>query len=265
MLHEPNSTLGDETAMTEHYTPGHTLESADFMARRSLNSHGAFILPLLTETSSVIDCGAGPGTITCDIAERTRRGSVVGIDADESEVRSATKLAVLRRLDNVRFRQASVYDLSNVAGEFDVAFAHGLLEHLAEPDRAVSEIRRALRPGGILGVCSPDWGGFIVAPNTDAVVTAMETYMAIQVRNGGDPMMGRKLGQLLERAGFRDIQMDARYEVYETTGPIANYLALQLRREGEDVHAKELVDWASNPVGMFAQAWISCTGTNPSP
>lgn len=248
--------------MSEHYTPGHAPNAADFMARRSLDSHGAFILPWITETSSVIDCGSGPGTITCDIAMRTRRGHVVGVDADESEVRSATGLAASRHIGNVRFRQASVYDLPFADGEFDVAFAHALLEHLSEPERAVSELNRVLRPGGILGVSSPDWGGFILAPNTDDVAAAVEAYKAMQVRNGGDPLAGRKLGQLLESEGFRDIQMDARYEVYESTQAIADYLAFQL--QGEDLHATAIRDWASKPAGMFAQAWISSVGHKPS-
>ena len=72
--------------MRERYTPGHTPNAVDFMSRRTLDSHGAFFMPLLTNGIVVLDCGSGPGTITCDIAQRIPRGRVVGVDKDAKQV-----------------------------------------------------------------------------------------------------------------------------------------------------------------------------------
>ena len=52
------------------YTPGHTQNVTDFMARRSLQSHGEFFLDHLLPGVCVLDCGCGPGTITRGIAQR---------------------------------------------------------------------------------------------------------------------------------------------------------------------------------------------------
>jgi ubiquinone/menaquinone biosynthesis C-methylase UbiE len=49
---------------TNRYTPGHTSNATDFMSRRSVQSHGAFFMPHLTNGLSVLDCGCGPGSIT---------------------------------------------------------------------------------------------------------------------------------------------------------------------------------------------------------
>ena len=41
---------------------------------------------------------------------------------------------------------------------------------------------------------------------------------------------------------------------------IGRYLAIQLECAGEAVHAATLREWATESNGMFAQAWVSCTG-----
>ncbi len=64
--------------MTERYTPGHTDDAVRFMARRTIESHGAFFVPHIPRKGEILDCGCGPGTITCDLAERAPAARVVG-------------------------------------------------------------------------------------------------------------------------------------------------------------------------------------------
>ena len=66
------------------YTPGHSQNAIEFMARRTIESHGEFFLPYLTPGVSVLDCGCGPGSITLGIANRIGNGTVVGVDFGES-------------------------------------------------------------------------------------------------------------------------------------------------------------------------------------
>ena len=250
--------------MQDRYTPGHTSNAVDFMSRRTLDSHGAFFIPLLAGGMSVLDCGSGPGTITCDIAERIPNGRVVGVDNDRTQVRLATETAKRRKLHNAEFRLASAYELPFASESFDAVFSHALLEHLGNPDRAISEFRRVLRPGGVVGLTSPDWGGFLISPPSEPLYAAIGRYEELLISNGGDPYVGRKLGLLLENAGFEAVAMKARYEVYESLGFVGEYLAFQLEHAGETQHATTLREWASTPNGMFAQAWVSCTGRKPS-
>ena len=68
---------------------------------------------------------------------------------------------------------------------------------------------------------------------------------------------------LKEKAGFEAIAFQARYEVYGSLEFIGEYLALQLESAGESRCAAILRGWADTPNGMFAQAWVSCTGRKP--
>ena len=121
-------------------------------------------------------------------------------------------------------------------------------------------MRRVLRPGGVVAICSPDWGGFILSPPTAAVEAAVQAYTALMEHNGGDPLAGRRLSGYLSEAGFADVRTQARYEQYADPASISGYLAGQLLAAGQSEAAVELTEWATGPAAMFAQAWVSARG-----
>lgn len=219
------------------------------MADRRLETHGQFFLPQLLPGSRVLDLGCGPGTITLGIGAAVSPGSVVGVDAG----------AEASTVGNVEFVRADAYELPFDDGSFDRVFSHALFEHLAEPVRALTEASRVLRSGGVIGVCCPAWDGFLLAPPAEPVDAAIAAYQKLQAGNGGDPLVGRKLGALLADAGFVDVRLDARYERYVDALRIADYLAEQL----PDEHAQALRTWSREPAAMFAQAWVCATARKP--
>jgi ubiquinone/menaquinone biosynthesis C-methylase UbiE len=244
----------------QRYTPGHGETATSFMAQRTLRSHGEFFVPLLAPGLAVLDCGCGPGTITLGLAEQVAPGKVVGVDREASQIEHARAGANLSGIQNVSFQTADCYALPFEAGTFDRVFSHALLEHLADPVRALKELQRVLKPGGCIGVCSPDWGGFLLAPPSAALSHAVDAYTSLQTRNGGDPRVGCKLGHHLAAAGFEDVRLAARYECYPALDFIGEYLALQLERAGEAQAAATFRSWSLTPGGMFAQAWVAATG-----
>jgi ubiquinone/menaquinone biosynthesis C-methylase UbiE len=156
--------------MGEQYTPGHSDNATAFMAARSFSSHGEFIKPFIKSGMKVLDCGCGPGAISVGLAEAVGpAGHVTGGDFGESQIEIAKTCAT----SNLSFQIASIYKLPFEDETFDLVFSHALFEHLAEPIRGVTEVRRVLRPGGIAGLCSPDWDGFILSPTNEAVETAI--------------------------------------------------------------------------------------------
>lgn len=247
----------------ESYTPGHTQNATDFMARRSPESHGQFFLPYLTPGLTVLDCGCGPGSITLGIAARITPGKVIGVDFAASQIVRAQANALQAAIPNVEFQTADCYALPFDNQSFDRVFCHALMEHLADPVRVLKEFHRVLKPGGIVGVCSPDWNGLLVAPSSSPLIEATEIYADLQSRNGGDLRVGTKLGEYLAEAGFQKIQMSARYECYPSLAFIGEYLALQLEREGETAAADTIRAWSQTEGGLFAQAWVAAIAQTP--
>ena len=245
------------------YTPRHTRNAVDFMSRRNLGSHGEFFLPHLWPGLTVLDCGCGPGSITLDIAERIGSGSVVGVDFADSQIELAQEAARLRRFDNVSFQAGDVHSLPFPEDHFDRVFSHALLEHLFDPVVALREFHRVLKPGGVIGVCCPDWGGFILSPSSDELTEATKAYASRQDQNGGDTHIGRKLGQQLNSAGFQKIRLSARYENFPNPSIIGEYLAIQLEDAGDVDSAVAFRNWCAAPNTLFALSWVSCVAEKP--
>jgi len=245
-------------AMGERYTLGYEQEAVRFLDRRTLASHGEFFAAHLLPGMRVLDCGCGPGGITRGIAERILPGTVVGVDMNGSQIALAAERSAAAGIDNVEFRQASVYELPFPDGSFDAIFSHALFEHLADTVRAARECLRVLQPGGVIGVCTPDWGCFAVAPESPELSAALAAYEENQKRNGGDTRTGRKLATILTEAGFANAKPAARYENYLPLTSIGNLLAWQFDRDGMPEHALTLRKWQQDPHALFGQAWLSC-------
>jgi SAM-dependent methyltransferase len=93
-----------------------------------------------------LDIGCGTGALTGVILERAAPSSVVGVDPSEGFVGHAQS-----RIDDQRaeFRVGDARELPVADEEADVAVAGLVLNFVPEPEKAVAEVRRALRPGGI--------------------------------------------------------------------------------------------------------------------
>jgi ubiquinone/menaquinone biosynthesis C-methylase UbiE len=179
-------------------------------------------------------------------------------------VQLAEASAVKQGITNADFRIASAYELPFDDKQFDAVFSHALIEHLSEPDRAMNEFLRLLKPGGVMGVATPDWSGFLCGPSSPPLKAAVRAYEAMQVRNGGDVTVGHKLSQYAVEAGFERVRQRARYENFEPISIITDLLSAKLEQDGEVEYARLLRDWGRLPHAMFAEAWVACVGFRPA-
>jgi SAM-dependent methyltransferase len=118
----------------------------------------------------------------------------------------------------VRFQVATVYELPFPDASFDAVFAHGLLDHLAEPFKALREMRRVLPPGGLMGVRSPDFDGHIVGPTGSLVAEVLSLIKQAEIHDGQSPCVGRDLRGLLHQVGCTRVIATASYECHGTPG-----------------------------------------------
>ena len=96
----------------------------------------------------VLDAGCGMGRNSL-WASRWGARSVVAVD--EAELAVAAARETLAGLPGVRVERRSLYELP-WAEHFDLCFCVGVVHHLAEPRRALAQLRKSLRPGGRLVV-----------------------------------------------------------------------------------------------------------------
>lgn len=126
-------------------------------ARRVLRRLGSNLR--LTEGSAVLELGAGGGGLVALVEEQFRPARLVGTDFDPDEV-EASRAFLARRWNqipsSVEVRQADAFSLPFPDGSFDCVFAMMMLHHVEEHPseyarrpRALQEVRRVLRPGGL--------------------------------------------------------------------------------------------------------------------
>jgi SAM-dependent methyltransferase len=172
------------------------------LARRSASHDGAFFLPHLKRGMRLLDLGCGPGTISIGFAQVLAPGEVVGVDAQSGQIESARKLARDRNITNATFEVADAHQLPFPDNSFDAAVAHVVLMHLREPVRALTEVRRVLRAGGVVGLRDPDFGSSLRVPMTPLLEEHRNLVHRVLEHNGADPFRARRHRRLLLDAGF---------------------------------------------------------------
>jgi SAM-dependent methyltransferase len=87
------------------------------------------------------------------------------------------------------FYRASATDLPFADGSFGVIWSYAVLEHVEDPERALDEIRRVLKPGGFL-LLLPAWqcrpwaaDGYSVRPFSDFALKGKLIKASIPIRN----------------------------------------------------------------------------------
>jgi SAM-dependent methyltransferase len=103
----------------------------------------------------VVDLGCGGGRTTLELASRVRPGgTAVGVDITPELIADGRERAARLGVDNVDFVHADVQADDLGEAVFDAAFSRFGVMFFAEPIAAFANVRRALRPGGLLSfVC----------------------------------------------------------------------------------------------------------------
>jgi 2-polyprenyl-3-methyl-5-hydroxy-6-metoxy-1,4-benzoquinol methylase len=110
---------------------------------------------------SILDVGCGEGVLTAAWAERLGDGRVVGIDLEDPKLRAEW---AERTRANLEFRAEEATSLSFDDGEFDMATAIEVLEHVPAPEATVAEMARVARRWLLVSVPrEPLWRGLNVA------------------------------------------------------------------------------------------------------
>ena len=110
---------------------------------------------------SVLDVGCGEGVLTHKWAQRLRDGRVVGIDLEDPAIQAEWEQ---RRAPNLEYRIMKAEQLPFADGEFDMASAIEVLEHVPDPEHTVAEMARVCSGHLLVSVPrEPLWRGLNMA------------------------------------------------------------------------------------------------------
>ena len=209
------------TEQTSTYTMGYSDEFRQLLDRRSMETHAAHLVPYLRSGLRVLDFGCGPGTISVGLARAVDPGEVHGVDMEESQIELARAAAEAGGHKNAKFHVGDVTSLPFEDNSFDVAHCHAVLMHVPDTSGALAEVKRVLKPGGIIASRETVVASCFAEPTTDTLRSGWTVFGNLISANGGHPQMGRELKNYLVEAGFIDVQASASFDVFSTPGDVA--------------------------------------------
>ncbi|MBV9521276.1 MAG: methyltransferase domain-containing protein [Alphaproteobacteria bacterium] len=193
------------TSFKELEREGWSTKAEDYDSFAGQITRGA-VAPLLDSTAvragmDVLDVACGPGYIAAAAAERG--ANALGVDFSASMVAEAR-----RRFPAVAFSEGDAENLAFDPASFDaVVCGFGLL-HIADPDRAIAEACRVLRPGGRYAFTV--WMGLDRHDFFKLVTEVMQAHANMDVGLPPAPPMFRfsdpaECRGAMQRAGLRNV------------------------------------------------------------
>lgn len=158
------------------------------LGHRSLAAWGLHFLRI-SPHAAALDCGCGGGAVLKRLLKKCPQGQVRGIDYSPVSVersRRVNEAAIAQ--GRCAVLQGSVADMLFAAAQFDLVTAFETVYFWPDLPQSLREIRRVLKPGGVLLICNE-----CSDPQDDrwtGIVDGMTIYS------------DRQLQALLEQAGF---------------------------------------------------------------
>ncbi|MDB4934859.1 MAG: Methyltransferase [Labilithrix sp.] len=224
----------------------------------------------------LLEVGSGVGAQTEVLLRHWPDVHVTGIEINDAQLSEARRFLSTVPWAEGRYTivKADATQLEYGPSSFDAAFLCWVLEHVGDPARVLSEVRRVLVPGSPV-VCSEVLNAtFFIDPYSPDTLRYWTAFNEHQMDVGGDPFVGAKLGNLLQSVGFRDVQTEVKTFHLDNRDPVerSEFLAywsdlllsgapalLDAKKVEEGVvegMRKELARVARDPNSVFFYAFI---------
>ena len=196
-------------------------------AERNPEAHFAWLD--LRPGMQVLEVGCGPGGLTQLLAGLAAPdGRAVGLDISTYMIAEARTRAVYSRAA-VEFVVGDVHALPFPNHTFDRSLANTTFQHLVDPQRALAQMVRVTRPGGLIAVADQDWETLVIDAADDALTRRLIGAFADGLRHG---RLGRQLYRLFRTAGLEDITVTPEPVIYRNFTATRSFMWDQAARIG---------------------------------
>ena len=155
----------------------------------------------------VLDVGCGLGDDLIDIAKEVGpKGVVTGVDSSEAFLELA-KTKMNAGPNNIKLIKGDALNLQFEDNSFDRCKIDRTLQHTVDPKKALSEICRVLKPGGIMLAFDNDWETFTFSSTNRELVRRVANYWCDSFTSG---WVGRYLYSYFSELGLDDIEVHPR-------------------------------------------------------
>lgn len=208
-----------------HLSDGHPPPKAVHHEIRNADNSAAYLIAKLRSAKernpklTLLDVGAGSGTISVSLAKHVPDGHVTGIDISADILSRAEAVADMAGVKNVDFCQGDVYNLPFPDATFDITHCHQVLTHLARPVDALREMIRVTKPGAIIAAREGDYETESVWPHSPILDKWHNFIAKIMKFAGGSSTAGRQLLPWALSAGVERSQIELSFSTWSYVIP----------------------------------------------
>ena len=203
------------------------------------------------DASVFLDVGSGPGVTSCLLARTFPESRVIGVEPDHRLRRRArSRTTQLGMGERCSFVEGVGHSIPLDPDSVDFAYARFLFQHLPDPTATLTELRRVVRPGGVVAMVDVDDEAVLVHPRPDGLDAFSAKVADAQRSLGGDRHVGRKLVSHLENAGFEG----ARTEVVPLSShaiPVGELLDIAFGFKAQLLRRADM--WSSSDERLLAE------------
>jgi ubiquinone/menaquinone biosynthesis C-methylase UbiE len=161
-----------------------------------------------SQVHHLLEIGSGVGAQTEVLLRRFPHLHITGVEYEEKQINKAR--TNMERwgytADKVQFIQQDAHKLQ-LPEVYDGAFICWVLEHVADPLQVLRCMKPYLKPGAPVIITEVFNASFYTYPIIPAIMHYWKIYNDFQMSLGGNPQIGAELGNLLDRTGYRKIQL----------------------------------------------------------
>lgn len=176
----------------------------------------------LSGVNHLLEVGSGVGAQSEILLRRFPNLSLTCVDFSQDQIKTAKKHLEKNQVAKGRYEifQMDAGDMDfKSQDKFNGAFLCWILEHVPEPAKVLSEIRRVLKPGSVVYITEVLNATFFIDPYSPNVWHYWMKYNDLQLTMGGDPFIGAKLGNLLLSAGYTNIKTEVKTFFLDNRNP----------------------------------------------
>ena len=160
----------------------------------------------LKDMMNIVECGSGPGFLISNIVRDLPGCKATAVEIDPYMFEHLSLSSEIQGKKLFEAKHSSIYATELPDNSFDFAIARLVLEHLTDPEKALAEVRRILKPGGIFVVVSNDFAYHLLTyPAIEELEKMYRAYIKSRYTENGNPLIARQLPGLLKRGGFKKI------------------------------------------------------------
>jgi ubiquinone/menaquinone biosynthesis C-methylase UbiE len=194
--------------LMENYIHGYTTQEQQRLIDQAMYWRDKLILRNreFFRSDRVLEIGCGAGAVLGVLGQTFPQLQLAGIDLQASQIAYASKYLKSLGFPDVDLQIGNASQLPWDNESFDRIFSIWFLEHLSHPENIIKEAYRVLKPDGAIALTETDYRTILIYPESDDYQYLQAALCELLIQSGGNPYIGRRLGLLLQKAGFNRVQ-----------------------------------------------------------